>query len=79
MGSGGSVPNKPLTKRSPRFQWVECKVRHVRRFRQNGPSFGMGEKHGLPKTRFVPSRQSLSVLSHYLNCEMKSPHLVDFS
>ena len=38
---------------NPCFQWVECKFVIFAAFVKNGPFFGRGQKHGLPKTRFV--------------------------
>ena len=41
--------------RNPCFQWVECKFVISAVFVKTAP-FGRGQKHGLPKTRFVPPR-----------------------
>ena len=43
----------------PLFSVGRMQIRHFRRFRQNGPLFDTGQKHGLPKTRFVPPRETV--------------------
>ena len=42
-------------------------TRHFRRFRQNPPHFGRGQKHRLPKTPFLQPREVRAILMRGLS------------